>query len=106
MTFKELVYKIREHIKKESYFCWPGKMRGDLARRNQSLYCTYHREKGHTTEQCRILKDHLEQLVKVRHLKEYLVKQGGGSVGQGLRGRSNRAHPPLLGVIEVIHAIS
>ena len=59
-TFKELVYKILEHIKNKPYFRWMGKMGGDLSRRNQSLYCTYHREKGHTTEQCCVLKDHLE----------------------------------------------
>ena len=41
-------------------------MGGDSARRNQNLYCTYHQEKGHTTEQCKVLKDHLELLVKAR----------------------------------------
>ena len=51
---------------------------------NQNLYYTYHREKGHTTEQCRVLKDHLEQLVKARHLKEFLVSQEGVYVGQVL----------------------
>ena len=45
----------------------------DLLRRNQKLYYTYHRDKGHTTEQCRVLKDHLEQLVKARYLKEFMV---------------------------------
>ena len=50
VTFKELVYKIHECIKNELYFQWPRKMDGDLARRNQSLYCSYHREKGHTIE--------------------------------------------------------
>ena len=45
----------------------------DPARRNQSLYCMYHRKKWHTTKQCRVLKDHLEQLVKAGHLKEFLV---------------------------------
>lgn len=44
--------------------------------------------------------------MKVRHLKEYLVKKGGGSVGQGLGGRNDLAHPLPLGVIEVIHVIS
>ena len=53
----------------------------DSARRNQSLYYTYHRENGHTTEQCHVLKDQLEQLVKAGHLKEFVVKQGGGNVG-------------------------
>ena len=50
VTFKDLVYKILKCIKNEPYFRWPGKTGGNLARRNQSLYCTYHREKGHITE--------------------------------------------------------
>ena len=83
MAFKEPVYKILERIKNEPYFRWVGKMGGDLVRRNQSLYCTYHREKGHTTEQCQMLKDHLEQLEKVGHLKEFIVGQEGGNIGQG-----------------------
>lgn len=56
-------------------------MSGDLARRNQSLYYTYHREEGHTTKQCHVLKDHLEQLAKAGHLKEFLVKQRGENAG-------------------------
>lgn len=74
LTFNEPIYKILERMKNEPYFCWPSKMGGDLGRRNQSLYCIYHREKGHKTEQYYILKDHLEQLVKVGYLKEYLVE--------------------------------
>ena len=45
-------------------------MGGDPSRRNQNLYC---RDKGHTIEQCRMLKDHLEQLVRARYLKEFVV---------------------------------
>ena len=59
-TFKAPIYKILERIKNEPYFRWSGRMGGDPARKNQRLYCTYHREKGHTTKQCRMLKDHLE----------------------------------------------
>lgn len=81
MTFKELIYKILECIKNEPYVRWSGKMGGDPARRNQSLYCTNHREKGYTTKQCRVLKDHLEQLIKVGHLKEFLVGQEGVNTG-------------------------
>ena len=73
MTFKELVHRIVDRIKNESYFRWPNKMRGDQSRRNQNLYYTYHRDKGHTIEQCRMLKDHLEQLVRARYLKEFVV---------------------------------
>ena len=81
VTFKDSVYKILKCIKNEPYFQWPRKIGRDPARRNQSLYCTYHRERGHTTEQCCVLKHHLEQLVKARHSKEFLVGQGGTSAG-------------------------
>ena len=57
-------------------------MGGDLAKRNQNLCCTYHREKGHTIEQYRVFKDHLEQLVKFGHLKEFMVAPMGNTTGQ------------------------
>ena len=49
-------------------------MGGDPTRRNQNLYWNYHRGKGYTTEQCKVLKDHLEQLVRDGHLKEFVVE--------------------------------
>ena len=80
-------------------------MGGDPSRRNQNLYYTYHKDKGHTTEQYRVLKDHLEQLVKVGYLKEFIVDLRNQEIGQGTRTRGN-PFPPLLEVIEVIHAAS
>ena len=77
----------------------------DPTRRNQSLYCTYHREKGHTTKQCQVLKDHLEQLVKAGHLKEFLVSQERVNMGQSLGSQANNMLPPPLGIIEVVHAV-
>ncbi|XP_050249312.1 uncharacterized protein LOC126696669 [Quercus robur] len=50
MAFKEPVHKIVDRIKNESYFRWPNKMGGEPSRRNQNLYCTYHRDKGHNTK--------------------------------------------------------
>ena len=103
MAFKEPVYKIMDRIKNESYFRWPNKMGGNPSRRNQSLYCTYHRDKGHTTEQCRVLKDHLRQLVKAGYLKEFVVDPGNYVTEQGAMRKGNSLPPPL-GVIEVIYA--
>lgn len=59
MVFKELVHRIIDWIKNVPYFRWPNKMGGDPSQRNQNSYCTYHKYKGYTTEQCRVLKDHL-----------------------------------------------
>ena len=105
VTFKEPMHRIMDRIKNESYFRWPNKMGGDPSRRNQNLYCTYHRDKRHTTEQCRMLKDHLEQLVKAGYLKEFIVNLRNQEAGQGTQLPGNPLPPPL-GVIEVIHVVS
>ena len=81
--FKEPVHKIIDRIKNESFFRWPNKMRGDPSRRNQNLYCTYHMDKGHTIEQCWVLKYHLGQLVKAGYLKEFIVDSGNRDAGHG-----------------------
>ena len=62
-VFREPVQQVLEKIKNESFFKWPNKMAGDPMRRNQSLYCHYHQDHGHITEDCRNLWDHLDQLV-------------------------------------------
>ena len=102
VAFKEPVHKIVDRIKNESFFRWPNKMGGDPFRRNQNLYCTYHRDKGHTIEQCRVLKDHLGQLVKARYLKEFIVDSEEQGAGYGTQQKGNPLPPPLR-VIEVIH---
>ena len=52
-----------------------------------------------------MLKDHFEQLVRAGHLKEFIVEPRNQETGQGARPRGNPL-PPLLRVIEVIHATS
>ena len=59
-------------INNEPFFSWPAPFGGDPSQRDQNKYCTYHREKGHMTEKCFSLKQHLDQLVKDEHLWHYL----------------------------------
>lgn len=47
----------------------------------------------------------MEHLVKVGHLKEFMVGQGGSTTGKTSGNRGNVLPPPLL-IIEVIHAAS
>ncbi|XP_075658748.1 uncharacterized protein LOC142628557 [Castanea sativa] len=98
VALKEPVHKIVNRIKNEPYFRWPNKMEDYPSRRNQNLYCTYHKDKGHTTEQCRVLKDHLEQFVKAGHLKEFVAATRNQEAGQADRLCRNPL-PPHLGVI-------
>ena len=104
VTFKEPVHRILNRIKHEPYFRWPSKMVRDPSRRNQSLYCAYHRDRGHTTEQCRVLKYHLGQLVKVGHLKDFVLDSGDKVIGQDIWQKGNPLPPPV-GIIEVIHVV-
>ncbi|XP_028085048.1 uncharacterized protein LOC114286151 [Camellia sinensis] len=71
-VFKEPIYRIMEKIKREPFFTWPPKMLGDPVWRNQKLRCTYHQDRRHMTQNCRALKQHLEDLVVVGHLQEYI----------------------------------
>ena len=50
-----------------------------------------------------MLKDHLEQLVKARNLKEFVVESEKRGAELGAQQKGNPLPPPL-GVIEVIHA--
>ena len=67
--FREPMQQVLEKIKNESFFKWPNKMAGDPMSRNQNLYCHYHQDHGHITEDCKNLWDHLDQLVREGKLK-------------------------------------
>ncbi|XP_030939706.1 uncharacterized protein LOC115964558 [Quercus lobata] len=63
VVFQEPLHKILEKVKNEPFFQWPNRMASDPAKRNQSLYCEYHQESGHITDDYRNLKNHLDRLV-------------------------------------------
>ena len=79
-------------------------MGGDPSKRNQSLYCHYHQEKGNTTKDCRNLHDHLGQVVKAGKLRQFL-HQPASQFEQPETGYQRDGAPrPALGTITVIFA--
>ena len=87
-VFREPVQQVLEKIKNEPFFKWPNKMAGEPRKRNPNLYCHYHQDHGHTTDNCRNLWDHLEQLVREGKLKQLLHPSSG---------RANQAGPEVQG---------
>ena len=50
-------------------------MRNQKAKRNSSKYCRFHRDIGHTTDECRQLKDKIEGLISRGYFKQYVRNQ-------------------------------
>ena len=77
---------------------------GNPEKRNRNLYCQYHQDHGHTTEDCRSLWDHLDQLAREGKLKQLL--HHSSRIGEQTTSRSESEIPPrpLLGTINVIFA--
>ena len=77
---------------------------GNPGKRNHNLYCQYHQDHGHTTEDCRSLWDYLDQLDQEGKLKQILHHSSG--LGSQANSGSQRDIPsrPLLGTINVIFA--
>ncbi|XP_028082752.1 uncharacterized protein LOC114284083 [Camellia sinensis] len=59
-------------IQNEPYFSWPPRMLGDPSLRNCRLCCSYHKDHGHLTEDCKALKQFVEELVQSEHLRSYV----------------------------------
>ena len=102
MVFREPVHQILDKIKNEPYFRWPNKMGGNPTKRNQSLHCQYHQDRGHNIEECRTLWNHLEQLVKIGMLNQFLYQPNGlnSQIGSGTQKSASSRSP--LGTISVI----
>ncbi|KAL0462503.1 UNVERIFIED_CONTAM: hypothetical protein Slati_0137900 [Sesamum latifolium] len=50
---------------------WPTKMKDNPKRLKSNKYCSFHRDRGHTTEECHHLRNEIEKLIQRGHLKEY-----------------------------------
>jgi hypothetical protein len=72
--FSEPIYRIMAKIKNEPFFIWPTPLGGDPSKRDPNKYCSYHRDKGHMTERCYSLKQHLEELAKAGYLRRYQAR--------------------------------
>nr|XP_023895174.1 uncharacterized protein LOC112007103 [Quercus suber] len=103
-VFRDPVHQVLENVRNEPFFKWPNKMVRNLKRRNLNLYYQYHQNHRHTTEDCKSLWDHLNQLVcegKLRHLLHHT--SGRGSQMNPESRRDDPLKPPL-GTINVIFA--
>ena len=53
----------------------PDPMRNQKSKRDSSKYCRFHRDTGHTTDECRQLKDEIEGLISRGYFRQYVKNQ-------------------------------
>ena len=76
-------------IEKEKDFKWPRHIKSDLEKRNQNLYCRYHKELGHNTDDCIQLKNEIEYLFGQGKLRKY-TKHGKNDNQDNMDNRNKR----------------
>ena len=79
-------------------------MARESTKRNQNLYCQYHKDHGHTTENCRNLWNYLDQLVREGKLKHLLHHSSGHQSRTHQEPRIDAALRPPVGTINMILA--
>ncbi|XP_030928369.1 uncharacterized protein LOC115954601 [Quercus lobata] len=68
------VDKILTQIKNEHYFKWPRPFHLSPNVRDKNKYCRFHKDHGYDIEDCRDLKEQIEELIRKGKLQKYLKK--------------------------------
>ena len=71
MPVNQILTKIRD----EPSLKWPRPLRSSPNMRDKRKYCRFHKDHGHYTEDCRDLKEQIEELIRRGKLQQY-VKNG------------------------------
>ena len=68
------VDKILTQIKDEHYLKWPRPLHSSPNIRDKNKYCQFHKDHGHNTEDCKDLKEQIEELIWKGKLQKYVKK--------------------------------
>nr|XP_023905144.1 uncharacterized protein LOC112016920 [Quercus suber] len=112
VKFTPLVMPVDEiltQIKDEHYLKWPRPLHSSPNVRDKSKYCRFHKDHGHYTEDCRDLKEQIEELIRKGKLQKFIKKgennkfrdENKGQHGSSSRNDSRRSLPPQNVVREI-----
>ena len=76
-------------IEKDKDLKWPRPLKSDPEKRNQNLFCRYHKEVGHNTDDCIQLKNEIEYLIRQGKLNKY-TKDGNNDKWDNRDNQNNR----------------
>ena len=68
------VDKILTQIKDDHYLKWPRPLHSSPNVCDKNMYCRFHKDHGHDTEDCRDLKERVEEPIRKGKLQKYVKK--------------------------------
>ncbi|XP_013651589.1 uncharacterized protein LOC106356369 [Brassica napus] len=72
---------------------WPHKMKAPDSFRNPGLWCDFHRDHGHKTEDCVALRIEVNELLQKGHLREFLSEKAKNHLNKEVPAKSAGAIP-------------
>uniref|UniRef100_A0A2N9ERC7 RNA-directed DNA polymerase n=1 Tax=Fagus sylvatica TaxID=28930 RepID=A0A2N9ERC7_FAGSY len=91
--------KLLLQIQDDPSLRWPGKIRSDPNSRPKNLYCRFHRDHGHLTEECVALKEQVEALIRQGKLQKYVSRP---AKPQAQKEQTEHNRPGPIGEIRTI----
>ncbi|KAF2542288.1 hypothetical protein F2Q68_00032634 [Brassica cretica] len=86
---------------------WPQKMKAPDSLRNPGLWCDFHRDHGHKTEDCIALRIEVNELLQKGHLREFLSEKSKNHLNKEVPAKSAGAIPASPSRQDrVIHVLS
>ncbi|XP_030973259.1 uncharacterized protein LOC115993118 [Quercus lobata] len=76
------VDQILTEIRDEPSLKWPKPLHSAPGLRDKRKYCRFHKDHGHYTEDCRDLKEQIEELIRNGKLQQYVKRGDFGRYGQ------------------------
>ncbi|KAK2997261.1 hypothetical protein RJ639_025909 [Escallonia herrerae] len=93
---------ILNQVKSQNILKWPKPMREPADKRDSQLYCHFHKDHGHTTDECKVLQREIENLITKGHLKQFIKandRQQNGRRNQRRTGETQPKDPPVINTI-------
>ena len=75
-ALKAVVSQVLCEVQHEQFPRWSSQMRSDLAKRDNTRYCEFHRDYGHRTDDCIQLRKEIEYLIRRGYLRRFIAPEG------------------------------
>ena len=69
------VSQVLREVRNEQFMRWLTQMKSDLATRDNTSYCKFHRDYGHRTDDCIQLKREIEYLIRRGYLRRFIAPE-------------------------------